>query len=461
MLYGLGLMTQDFPCTVGSCKANGSTTTIGHVGVDWGSSAPINEYSPAFDFAINVAVNGESSQNCSNLDVSPQKVVDFLSSCAFCLVAATKNGSASDRAACDCTSEALHTTLTAAGDAMPLQQRRQRQQPLQALGRLPSGPKFCSGTKCTGASANLSHAECLAWKGLFATTGGQSSWSKCADKVADPCSCHGFTCESGHLTGISLPRAGLGSYLQWGALQFPRLTTLDLRDNELFGGVPPELSQLQFLDRLDLSGNLLSGSLPDLGFGLSPAEGGFTMCDLGGNDFSCPLPLHAAHACNGSVLVCSQPDVSSACSAGLDQLFSAPFVSDVVANITHDGSELFGQVDKACQKQFWKGAWNCSIDLDWGRFAPSMDVARDVLKLADKGANFCLVDSSKAFDCGASRPCFENVQHAGVITIASGCSARDYAALATYQGRASQCALQRGQTCTVVISRNASACGVQ
>ena len=475
MAYGLGLMTKTFPCAVGACKANGTTATVGHVGVDWGSSAPVNEYSPAFDFAINLAVNGDGGRNCSNLGVDPFDTVEFLAECAFCLVAAAKNGSEADRDGCACSADALHAMWSspppgAARRGQQEQRQKQLQQPhlLRALGHDESrypGPKFCAGTVCTGASAGLAHEECLSWKGLFATTGGQTSWSLLcgADALEDPCSCPGFACDGGHLTVVALPGAGLRGELLWGALQFPQLRRLDLSNNTLFGGVPPQLSGLQGLDHLDLSGNLLSGNLPDLGFALSPAQGGFASCSLGGNDFSCPLPPHAADACSaGSALACSEPQgVSPACLAALGELFAAPFVSDVVANLTQDASGLFGTVDRSCEMAFYRGEQNCSVRLDWGPFAPTVAVATDVLKLADPGADVCLLDSQKAFDCGGgARPCFENAANAGIVAVASGCSAKDRAALAAYRGRASQCILMNGEACTWTLS-NASTCGQQ
>ena len=51
------------------------------------------------------------------------------------------------------------------------------------------------GASCEGASALLPPAQCFAWVALYNATNG-ASWTKCADKRLDPCSCGRVTCNA-------------------------------------------------------------------------------------------------------------------------------------------------------------------------------------------------------------------------------------------------------------------------
>ncbi len=84
------------------------------------------------------------------------------------------------------------------------------------------------------------------------------------------CLCrYGLQCSGGWVTRITLRKNGLGGVLKdiGGALSsgLPYLERLDLSQNMIIGTMPPELGEMQSLTHLILSYNHFSGSIPSLG----------------------------------------------------------------------------------------------------------------------------------------------------------------------------------------------------
>ncbi|XP_038703604.1 probable leucine-rich repeat receptor-like protein kinase At1g35710 [Tripterygium wilfordii] len=88
-----------------------------------------------------------------------------------------------------------------------------------------------------------------------------SSWP--ANKTS-PCDWIGVSCSDARkVTGIDLASSGLiGTLQKFPFSSFPNLLYFNLSMNELFGSIPPELSQLYKLIYLDLSTNRFSGKIP-------------------------------------------------------------------------------------------------------------------------------------------------------------------------------------------------------
>ncbi|XP_024033481.1 MDIS1-interacting receptor like kinase 2 [Citrus clementina] len=97
------------------------------------------------------------------------------------------------------------------------------------------------------------------------------SWSLSsvnATKIS-PCAWSGIHCNhAGRVFGINLTSISLnGTLLEFSFSSFPHLVYLDLYNNELFGIIPPQISNLSNLEYLDFSANKLFGQIPS-GIGL-------------------------------------------------------------------------------------------------------------------------------------------------------------------------------------------------
>ena len=135
---------------------------------------------------------------------------------------------------------------------------------------------------CVGDSIQLDRTHCEAWVGLFDSTGASNgaqgaSWNVCKDPKyrIDPCSCSKVvTCNTNRT----------------------RIVGLKLGENALAGALPPLLAEMDGLRLLDLRGNQLNGTLPDLKvFGKG---NNCTLFDFPRkNNFACPLPLNAVAYC--------------------------------------------------------------------------------------------------------------------------------------------------------------------
>jgi hypothetical protein len=152
---------------------------------------------------------------------------------------------------------------------------------------------------CYGSSAVLPPSECIAWTEFFDATGGPQ-WAVCSHTRLNPCGCYGgvqVECDGGHISNLQLngnnligniPRASLGKLVG--------LTQLILRDNNISGSIPSELSRLEYLRELDLSNNQIQGSIPASLAGMAE----LTYLLLGGNRLTGtvpPLPFGQYRSC--------------------------------------------------------------------------------------------------------------------------------------------------------------------
>ena len=78
------------------------------------------------------------------------------------------------------------------------------------------------------------------------------------------CMWSGISCNhAGSVIGVNLTSLSLrGTLDEFSFLSFPQLSYLDLSTNELFGTIPPQISNLTKLKHLDLSTNKLFGNIP-------------------------------------------------------------------------------------------------------------------------------------------------------------------------------------------------------
>lgn len=105
--------------------------------------------------------------------------------------------------------------------------------------------------------------------------------------ASSPCTWHGVHCDSGRVTALRLPGAGLFGSLPVGGIgNLTELQTLSLRFNSLSGPIPPDFSNLLRLRYLYLQGNAFSGEIPPFLFALP----GIIRINLGENGFSGRIP---------------------------------------------------------------------------------------------------------------------------------------------------------------------------
>ena len=459
--YGLGLMRGlAFMAT----NRQYNTTVVGHGGEDFGSAVNFNQYAPEFDFTMNMATNGApiTSLNCSAIGSQSSR---FVIDCAFCLMVHAKNASAWP-GACPCSLGDESTAATTAATTASAIGTAKYHHPLAAPAALLAGgaPKniFCKGAaSCVGASANLTADDCLAWRTFYLTLGG-AGWSHCADAVFDPCGCAGHSghrfvkCVQDvggqqHITEIVLPNATLSGGLDGGGGldvhgigTFAHLERLDLSQNHLYGGVPQALANLTKLQHMNLRGNLLSGTLPDLGFGLTPEQGGFIMCDLRDNDFDCPLPPSATTACSGmhsgDVLACDGgAPVSDACRASTNKLWSDASVHGMFVGLFSAANKETQQAVNLCEHAFLT-LWACNQTVDWSAHEQQVQAARAAAQAVDAGADVCFNVEQTELNCGTpGRPCVETVQKVKPLFFGANCTAEDRDITAAYGARTSQC----------------------
>ncbi|WCJ24468.1 Leucine-rich repeat protein kinase family protein [Euphorbia peplus] len=92
--------------------------------------------------------------------------------------------------------------------------------------------------------------------------GSLSSWNSSASDET-PCSWNGVTCKDLKVVSVSIPKKKLHGFISSSFGSLSDLRHVNLRNNRLFGGLPPQLFQAQGLQSLVLYGNALSGSLPN------------------------------------------------------------------------------------------------------------------------------------------------------------------------------------------------------
>ncbi|MEN8240539.1 MAG: hypothetical protein ABFS17_01360 [Chloroflexota bacterium] len=146
------------------------------------------------------------------------------------------------------------------------------------------------------AQTDLEPNECLALIALYTSTNDLSTPNAWINESgwlldANPCTWFGVTCDSGHLTGLSLVSNNLSGPLPPEIGDFPYLATLELDDNALNGSVPPALKKLANLTHLDLSGNAFTGSLPQRLGNLSLLDS----LNLGSNSITGKIPTSFAN----------------------------------------------------------------------------------------------------------------------------------------------------------------------
>lgn len=106
----------------------------------------------------------------------------------------------------------------------------------------------------------------------------------------DPCSQHwqGIVCSEGQIqevVSLSLPGHNMTGMLPESIWSLTALTTLIMNDNKISGSLSPLVSNCSILQILDLSSNLFSSSLPDIGDLMS-----LTSLALGNNNFVENIP---------------------------------------------------------------------------------------------------------------------------------------------------------------------------
>ncbi|XP_024033574.1 probable leucine-rich repeat receptor-like protein kinase At1g35710 [Citrus clementina] len=106
----------------------------------------------------------------------------------------------------------------------------------------------------------------LKWKTNLQNQNGSllPSWTLNNPTKISPCAWFGIHCNhAGRVNSINLTSAGLkGTLHDFSFSSFPHLAYLDLRINQFFGIIPPQIGNLSMLKVLGLSFNQFSGSIP-------------------------------------------------------------------------------------------------------------------------------------------------------------------------------------------------------
>ena len=106
----------------------------------------------------------------------------------------------------------------------------------------------------------------LKWKTSLQNQNGSllPSWTLNNPTKISPCAWFGIYCNhAGRVNSINLTSAGLkGTLHDFSFSSFPHLAYLDLRINQFFGIIPPQIGNLSMLKFLGLSFNQFSGSIP-------------------------------------------------------------------------------------------------------------------------------------------------------------------------------------------------------
>ena len=164
-----------------------------------------------------------------------------------------------------------------------------------------------------------------------------------------------------------------------------RITSIALMNSTLVGFVPPELSALQALKRLSLSGNIgLSGSvLPALPF--SQYTGG---CAVDGAAFDCPLPagVEGCHAAwvpppkSGKSGQClDTAPISTACELEFFTVAGNQAYQAAANKVSADMGAIFKSpvVSKCVQVALSRENKTCEVPVDWEPFAADLVAASE------------------------------------------------------------------------------------
>jgi hypothetical protein len=106
-------------------------------------------------------------------------------------------------------------------------------------------------------------AECQALEALYASTNGAQWYDKAGWTTTNtPCTWHGVTCQAGHVSELDLRDNNLAGPLPAQLSDLTQLRVLNLKRNAVTGGAPAGLASLAQLQTLDLSENSLTGAIP-------------------------------------------------------------------------------------------------------------------------------------------------------------------------------------------------------
>jgi Leucine-rich repeat (LRR) protein len=132
----------------------------------------------------------------------------------------------------------------------------------------------------------IPEVECEALIALYDSTDGENWRNNRGWNVTSPCSWEGISCDSGHVTRLSLGSNRLRGSIPAELGNLSNLSWLFLYNNQLSGSIPAELGNLSNLWRLYLDNNQLSGSIPAEMGNLSNLES----LDLSNNQLSGSIP---------------------------------------------------------------------------------------------------------------------------------------------------------------------------
>jgi len=122
-----------------------------------------------------------------------------------------------------------------------------------------------TGVACTFCDSvtQIPKAECQALEALYNSTNG-ANWTNNTGwlQTTTPCSWHGVTCESGHVTKLVMYSNNLTGTIPHEIGNLPNLTNLIFDTNNLSGDIPDEIQHLHNLGRLDLGNNDFTGTIP-------------------------------------------------------------------------------------------------------------------------------------------------------------------------------------------------------
>ncbi|KAG6512759.1 receptor protein kinase-like protein ZAR1 [Zingiber officinale] len=139
--------------------------------------------------------------------------------------------------------------------------------------------------------------------------GSMASWNSTA---SDPCAWNGVTCQEGKVVAIALPRSHLLGSLPPSLSALAALRRINLRSNRLRGLLPPGLFSASSLQSLVLSGNSFSGAIPDEVGSLSSLQ----IFELSNNFLDGTIPASIAHCKRLRLLDLSRNNFSGALPAG-------------------------------------------------------------------------------------------------------------------------------------------------
>ncbi len=127
---------------------------------------------------------------------------------------------------------------------------------------VPASIGVAAPLSCVGVT-QVPLAECQALEALYASTNGVQWYDKAGWTTTNtPCSWYGVTCQAGHVSQLDLRDNNLAGSLPAQLSDLTQLRVLNLKRNAVTGSVPAGLANLALLQTLDLSENRLTGAIP-------------------------------------------------------------------------------------------------------------------------------------------------------------------------------------------------------